>query len=438
MTRKQGERVFSRALPSLVFALLSWALSASSEPAPTGGRAPDFTAMAGAAYISDYLEVYGVDKEKRYLVNGEERRIGGAFQPSVVLDAKGRIHIFFQARLDSSDDRSEKMIAHVTSENGGATFSEPRFVNPRPMQTYAISAFLRRSETGGERISLLTSVSIDETVTRHKDAGFIKETLGIDLQRFTRKAATLILEYYSDDGGVSWTRKEHWNIADRVYSRNGREFYLTFINLIGQVRRIDAGPFAGRLILAGPIRGDYLPCADKETFRGYRPSSSLIYSDNDGASWTFGGIIPDDTAFEHNEASAVPVDGGRRILMVRRANVPGGDGKMMHYSDDGGESWGPGFSSTVAATRCLQVLETHGDTVLCAAPGLRSRTTGLIHFSRDSGKTWKNKEITKRLFSYSTLSGLDGPYVICIWSRGHHGEVGLGAKVFSVDWLDVE
>ena len=94
----------------------------------------------------------------------------------------------------------------------------------------------------------------------------------------------------------------------------------------------------------------------------------------------------------------------------------------MHYSDDGGATWSDGFVTTVAATRCLQVLETSGDTVLCSAPGKANRTHGRIYISRDSGRTWTFKLIEPGPFSYSTVNRLTAGYFLCCYSLGHHGE----------------
>ena len=394
--------------------------------------------IVGAQEPSERLTVFKVNREIEYDIDGKKRFVGAGFQPSALLDSKGSIHVFFQARLDGSGDKSEKLIGHVISKDNGKTFSNVKFVNQLPMQTYAISSFTRKLPSGVERISLMTSLSIDETIGRLENPALINKRLGIDVSSFTRKAACLVLEFYSDDGGKSWKRKEHRGVSDRVYKRNGRDYYLAFINLIGQVRKIETGPHAGRLILAGPLRGDYLPCQDHARFRSYQSSSSVIYSDDSGESWKFGGVINDKTTFEHNEASAVSVDGGKQILMVRRRNKGSDMGKIMHYSNDGGATWGKGFASDIAATRCLQVMETCGDFVLCSAPGKRQRKEGRIYYSRDNGRSWSFKVIDEGPFSYSTVNGLKDKYLICCYSLGHHGEQGIAARIFSTRWIDTK
>ncbi len=400
-----------------------------------GGQLPDFRASLDERGLSDAVTVFTVDATKEYSIAGRQRFVGAGFQPSVIMDSRGVIHVFFQARLDGSGDRNEKLIAHVTSQDGGKTYADLRFVNEVPVQTYAVSAFIREAPGGGERISILTSISIDETIARIKDAAKIKEQIGIDISTFTRKAATLVLEFFSDDGGQTWARKEHRGISDRVYERNGRQYYLAFINLIGQVRRVEGGPHAGQLILAGPLRGDYLPSADHPHFRDYPPSSSVIYSDDNGESWSFGGVVADDTAFAHNEASAVSIDEGKRLLMIRRRNRGTEVGKVLHYSDNGGMTWGAGRVTTIAATRCLQVLESYGDLAFCSAPAKKNRTHGTIYVSDDSGVSWTPKLIEEGPFSYSTVNRLADDYFICAYSRGHHGEQGIGARIFSSAWL---
>ncbi len=395
-----------------------------------------FAKITGEKGISDALDVFTVDKSIKYNINGEEYFIRAAFQPSVLTDPEGTIHIFFQARLDNSADKAPKMIAHIESKDGSRTFSKVRFVNNFPMQTYAISSFFHKTPDGKQRISLLTSLSVDETISRMKDTTLIQEKLGIDVTRFSRKGAALILEFYSDDLGKTWKRKEHYDITDKIYDRNGKEYYLAFMNLIGQVRKIEEGPYKDRLILAGPLRGDYLPCKGFNHFREYNSGSSLIYSDDNGMTWNFGGVVNDSTAFLTNEASAVPVNKGKQILMVQRMNKKDEPGKMAHISNDGGMTWEEGFYTNIPSTRCLQVLETAGNTVLCSTPASFHRIEGTIYISSDNGRTWKPKLIEEGRFSYSTVNRLTGKYYICCYSQGHHGQLGIKARILSAIWID--
>ncbi len=394
-----------------------------------------FAERVGDDGLSPAMNVYKVNKDTLYNIGGEEYFIGAGFQPSVLIDPEGTIHVFFQARLGGSGDKAPKLIAHVVSTDGGKSFSGVEFVNKIPLQTYAISSFFHVLSSGTKRISLLTSLSIDETVERLKDTALISKLLGIDVTRFSRKGAALILEFYSDDFGTTWKRREHYGITDRVYRRNDKDYYLAFINLIGQVRRIDSGSYNGRLIIGGPLRGSYLPCEDYPHFRDYQSSSSVIYSDDNGESWKFGGVISDSTAFVHNEASAVPVDFGSKVLLVRRSNKRGVKGKTMHYSKDGGETWGDGFLSSIPATQCLQVLESTNDLVLCSMPANRNRSEGSIFVSDDNGISWTPRLIEEGAFSYSTVNHLSGDYYICCYSQGHHGQIGIKARIFSKDWL---
>jgi hypothetical protein len=52
---------------------------------------------------------------------------------------------------------------------------------------------------------------------------------------------------------------------------------------------------------------------------------------------------------------------------------------------------------------------------------------------QDAGQTWGQKEIELFMFSYSTLYQLSGPYLMCAYSQGHHGEIGVSAKIFHID-----
>jgi hypothetical protein len=96
--------------------------------AQVGTDESSFSKLLNKDGLSPALEVFKMDWEKQYNINGKAYTIGAGFQPSVLLDSKGSIHVFFQARLNSSDDKAEKMIAHVVSYDGGKSFSDVCFI----------------------------------------------------------------------------------------------------------------------------------------------------------------------------------------------------------------------------------------------------------------------------------------------------------------------
>ena len=91
--------------------------------------------------------------------------------------------------------------------------------------------------------------------------------------------------------------------------KNYDGFTPVFINVIGQVHSIPEGEYAGRLIIAVPVYAvpDSIPITDN--FRNHPCSGSgIIYSDDQGETWSMDGMITD---FIGNEASAVSVENGK-------------------------------------------------------------------------------------------------------------------------------
>ncbi len=84
-----------------------------------------FAGVAGDQGLSAALNVFSIDQKKEYFIDGKEYIIGAGFQPSVLLDPDGVIHVFFQARLGNSGDRSQKMIAYVICRGGGSRPGNP-------------------------------------------------------------------------------------------------------------------------------------------------------------------------------------------------------------------------------------------------------------------------------------------------------------------------
>ncbi len=55
-----------------------------------------FATLRGEDGLSPALDVFTVDGQRHYDIDGRDYVIGAGFQPSVLLDPAGTLHIFFQ------------------------------------------------------------------------------------------------------------------------------------------------------------------------------------------------------------------------------------------------------------------------------------------------------------------------------------------------------
>ena len=68
----------------------------------SGGSSPGrlseniFATLTGEDGLSPVLDVFGVNGQQHYDIDGRDYVIGAGFQPSVLLDPEGTLHIFFQ------------------------------------------------------------------------------------------------------------------------------------------------------------------------------------------------------------------------------------------------------------------------------------------------------------------------------------------------------
>jgi hypothetical protein len=214
---------------------------------------------------------------------------------------------------------------------------------------------------------------------------------------------------------------------------------VPFFNPIGQVHRIEDGPKAGRLIIAGPVKfGRDGPIANPSDIYDYKmQTSALIYSDDDGESWHLAGLTPEGG----NEASAVAIDDGRRIIMIRRRNsretTPA---RIVNYSDDFGLTWTPNtYVQDMPSPLCLGVLFKDGEKLIFTQPALAQplpRMPGWIGVSTDEGRTWTGKIIQKGPFSYSDIDRIPGTDIYAVaYSHAMHGELGMYIRFFTEEWL---
>jgi hypothetical protein len=171
------------------------------------------------------------------------------------------------------------------------------------------------------------------------------------------------------------------------------------------------------------------------------------------------GMITDYIA---NEASAVSINNGKEILMIRRMNNPDryaeyniediikptSEQRIAHRSYDGGKTWSDPYLVDISEIKCHGTLARVNDRLYFSIPaGLEKskqpkknwdddRIRGSIFFSDDEGESWKFKILEESYFSYSTVGALNDRQLITFFSRGGHGRFGIGCRIFTDEYLN--
>jgi sialidase-1 len=378
------------------------------------------------------------------------------FQPSYVVTRGGVLMAFCQGRLRDGHDDDPKVILTSRSQDWGATWSPARTVSPRLIH-YAMSAY-RGERNGRERVSVLSMVDMRGTEALYgNDHAEMRAQTGIDIDAVGSRTPMVLCRFGTDDGGDTWSMEAL--LGDRTpLNHRYADGTLIMFNPLGQVHVIPDGPHRGRFIIGGPVtvvpEGEAISCH----FRDHHQSGSgVIYSDDQGETWHAHGFITDYLA---NEASAVSIDAGQGLLIVRRVNAPrmfaqrapltdlrpGPGQRVAHTSTDCGQTWSPPFLVDISGVLCHGTLARIGDRLLfsipngAAAPGAAQkhaveRQRGAIYSSTDQGRTWRHKLIEPDTFAYSTVGTINESQHIVMYACGAAGQHGVGCRVFSDEWL---
>jgi hypothetical protein len=285
----------------------------------------------------------------------------------------------------------------------------------------------------------------------------MKKKTGIDLNMVGTDKAAVLCRFYSDDDGTTWQMEILTGGKTPLY-KEYEGYTPVFMNTIGQVHKINEGPFAGRYILAAPIytvpEGELIT----DNFRNHACSGSgIIFSDDMGETWQMEGMLTDYLA---NEASAVAINQGEELFMIRRYMdqrqlnknparskvIPKNGERIAHTSSDGGINWSEPKLVNISHVKCHGTLARIENRLYFSIPGGlkgkkkqawdEDRVNGTIYYSDDEGKSWKHRIIEESFFSYSTVGRLSDEYRITIYSRGGHGDKGIAYRIFTDKWLE--
>ena len=372
-------------------------------------------------------------------------------QPSYVVTRDGVLIAFCQGRLRGGRDDDPKVILTSRSSDWGATWSPARAVSGR-ITHYAVSAYLSERD-GRERVSVLSMVDLRGTENIYdKDYDEMRAQSGIDIDAVGRDTPMVLCRFDSDDDGDTWTMETL--LGDRSpLNHRYSDGTLIMFNAVGQVHAITQGPYRGRYVLGGPVT--VVPEGEAVTnyFRNHPQSgSAVIYSDDQGETWRVDGFITDYLA---NEASAVSINRGEELLLIRRLNSRGML-KAPHPSRGGASRFCaahcPYFDGlwqdvVPALSRRYQwgALPRHAcqgweafalfysqwlrPARIRAAARYRAAARCDL-FSDDEGQTWCHKVIEPETFSYSTVGPLNESQYITLYACSSMGQEGVGCRVF--------
>jgi sialidase-1 len=424
---------------------------------PLWGQEPD---VVDTTELPEYLISSKGLSEMRFVFKpglkvGSET-VTKTFQPSFVVTSTNTLLVFCQGRLKRAGDNDVKVILMNSSRDFGKTWDGVRVLSS-PMNHFAISPYVSPGKSG-ERISFLTCVGLKVTKAYYdNDVDMLKEKTGIDVNIVGTDKAAVLCRYYSDDDGATWQLEVLTGEKTPLY-QDYKGYTPVFMNTIGQVHKVKEGPYAGRYILAAPIytarEGEII----SDNFRDHACSGSgIIYSDDMGESWQMDGMITDYLA---NEASAIAINKGEELFMIRRYMdlrqlnknparsklIPQNGERIAHTSSDGGLTWSEPFLVNISHVKCHGTLAKIKNRLYFSIPGgldgMKKKTwdddrvNGSIYFSDDDGKTWNYRIIEESYFSYSTVGKLSDEYLITIYSRGGHGDKGIAYRIFTDAWLE--
>jgi sialidase-1 len=157
--------------------------------------------------------------------------------------------------------------------------------------------------------------------------------------------------------------------------------------------------------------------------------TSVIYSDDHGATWKAGEIAVPNTAETEspNETSAVQLADGRVMLNVRSPSKA--QRRIVVYSKDGARRWGtPWFHPELPEAVCFASMARYSlrkggarDRLLYVNPdsGSRERKNLTVQLSYDEGKTWRVKRVIEPGPSaYADLAVTPDGGIVCLYEAG--------------------
>jgi sialidase-1 len=286
--------------------------------------------------------------------------------PALIKTKAGTLLAFAEGRKNNCTDEGDIDLLVKRSTDEGKTWSKLSVIWSDGANTCGNPAPVVDQNTG--KIHLLMTWNDGEDHIGEINAGTSKNTRRVFVTS-------------SSDDGVKWeTPKE---ITSYVKLPNWGWYATGPCHGI----QISKGTYKDRLVI---------PCDYIEVGANRRGNSHVIYSDDAGASWKLGGVVPVDAALNPNESTVTELSDGNLMLNMR---VGSNQNKRIYStSDDGGITWSPLVQAPELTDPVCQGSLTssaieNGFAVFFSNAASISRKNMTIKMSTDSGLSWPKKKL---------------------------------------------
>jgi len=283
-----------------------------------------------------------------------------------------------------------------------------------------IDLVLKRSSDGGKTWGPLQVVWDDGENTVGNPCPLVDRDTGTIWLPFCRNNDRVFITKSTDDGAT-------WAPPVEITKDVKRPTWTWYATGPGHGIQLESG----RLLIPCDHRDPTLPPP-----RGRQDitRSHIVYSDDHGATWKIGGILPRRT----NECEAVQTAGG--VLYLNMRNTFGKNRRAFAWSRDDGLTWSEvGFDETLISPVCQASLVRLADArrVVFANPASTRRERMTVRVSADECKSWSaGKVLHPGPAAYSDLAVAPDRAVLCLYERGEKDSYEkITLARFTLEWL---
>jgi sialidase-1 len=297
--------------------------------------------------------------------------------PALVQTKTGALLAFAEGRKNNCSDEGDIDLVMRRSTDTGKTWSKLAVIWSDGANTCGNPAPVVDESTG--KIYLLTTWNDGDDDIGEINAGTSKNTRRVYVTS-------------SSDDGLKWEVPKE--ITSSV-KQNNWGWYAT-------------GPCHGIQLKKETYKNRLIiPCDYMEVGAGRRGNSHVIYSDDAGATWKLGGVVPQHSALNPNESAVAELSDGKLMLNMR---VGGNQNQRVYSSSsDGGLTWSPLVQAPQLIDPVCQGSLTssqldNGYAVFFSNAASTTRKNMTIKMSTDEGINWtKQKVVFNGPSGYSDL-----------------------------------